>query len=101
MACEDVDAALHGVFEAAGIAQHHTLHAGYSLGIGFPPDWGEGHILSLKQGERRPLECNMTFHLVPAVFLYRDLGVGFSATVRVTEDGCEDLLAFPRELVVK
>ena len=99
--CEEVDAALHGAFEKAGIGQYHAHRAGYSIGLGFPPDWGEGHILSLKQGEQRPLERNMTFHLVPAAFIYRETGAGFSATVRVTDDGCEDLSAFPRELIVK
>jgi Xaa-Pro dipeptidase len=36
---------------------------GYSIGVNFPPDWGEGYILSFKQGETRLLRPNMTFHI--------------------------------------
>lgn len=99
--CERVDAACRGVIEKAGFGKHFTHRTGYSIGINFPPDWGEGQILSLRRGERTPLEPNMTFHLVPLCLAYRELGVGFSATVRVTETGCEELTSLPRKLIVK
>lgn len=99
--CETVDAACRGVIEKAGFGKHFTHRTGYSIGINFPPDWGEGQILSLRRGERTPLEPNMTFHMVPLCLVYRELGVGFSATVRVTETGCEELTGLPRKLIVK
>jgi Xaa-Pro dipeptidase len=70
----------------------------YSIGISLPPDWGEGQILSMKPGETRPLEANMTFHLLPWVQIPGKIGVGCSETVHVTETGCELLTDFPREL---
>ena len=43
----------------------------------------------------------MTFHMVPLCLLYRDYGVGFSETIRVTDTGCERFSSLPREVVVK
>ncbi len=101
VACETVDAACRGVIERAGFGQYFTHRTGYSIGVNFPPDWGEGDLLSLRRGEPMPLQANMTFHMVPLCLVYRELGVGFSATVRVTETGCEELTSLPRKLVVK
>lgn len=98
---EAVDTACRSVIERAGFGKYFTHRTGYSIGVNFPPDWGEGQILSLRRGEPTPLELNMTFHMVPLCLVYRELGVGFSATVRVTETGCEELTSVPRRLVVK
>jgi Xaa-Pro dipeptidase len=99
--CEAVDAACRGVIERAGFGKYFTHRTGYSIGLNFPPDWGEGQILSLRRGEPRRLEPNMTFHMVPLCLVYGELGVGFSATVRVTETGAEELTTLPRKLVEK
>jgi Xaa-Pro dipeptidase len=64
---------------------------GYSIGINFPPDWGEGYILSFKQGETRLLEPNMTFHIPSMIKVFGFADVGTSETIRVTETGCEIL----------
>jgi len=96
-----VDEACRSVVEKAGFGGLFKLRTGYSIGLSFPPGWGEGHILSLRRGDPTPLETNMTFHLVPICLAYREVGVGFSATVRVTETGCEELTSVPRRLVVK
>lgn len=101
ISCEAVDAACRGVIEKAGFGKYFTHRTGYSIGVNFPPDWGEGEILSLRRGEPTLLEPNMTFHMVPLCLIYRELGVGFSATVRVTETGCEELTSLARKLVVK
>lgn len=101
VSCETVDAACRGVIERAGFGKYFTHRTGYSIGVNFPPDWGEGQILSLRRGEPTRLETNMTFHMVPLCLVYREVGVGFSATVRVTETGCEELTRLPRTLVVK
>jgi Xaa-Pro dipeptidase len=99
--CEDVDRALHNEFVKAGLGEYHRHRAAYSLGMCFPPDWGEGHILSLKKGEKRLVQKDMIFHMVPAAFIYRKTGAGFSATLNVTENGCEALSRFPGEFIVK
>lgn len=70
----------------------------YSIGIGFPPDWGEGHILSMVKGHDRPLEKNMTFHLIPWVQVPGYGGVGITETIVVTEDGCRSLFDFEQRV---
>jgi Xaa-Pro dipeptidase len=85
---------------AHGFPRPHK-RAGYSIGISFPPDWGEGHILSLKYGEKRALEPGMVFHVPSSI---RDEGValvGNSETILVTERGAEPLTSFPRHHFVK
>jgi Xaa-Pro dipeptidase len=75
--------------------------AGYSIGISFPPDWGEGHVLSFRYDEKRPLEPGMVFHTPSSI---RDEGVclvGNSETILVTERGCEALTSFPRQHFVR
>ena len=73
----------------------------YSIGIGLPPDWGEGHILSMQPNESRRLEANMTFHMLPWVQVPGKGGISFSETIRVTDEGCEVLTNFPRQLFVR
>jgi Xaa-Pro dipeptidase len=99
--CEQVDKAARDVVNKSGYGEYFRHRTGYSIGIAFPPDWGEGQILSLKPRETRKLETNMTFHMVPLTLKYRDCGIGFSASVRVTKNGCEVLNGLPRKLVVK
>jgi Xaa-Pro dipeptidase len=99
--CEAVDTACRSVIERAGFGKSFMHRTGYSIGVNFPPDWGEGQILSLRRGEPTPLEADMTFHMVPLCLVYREVGIGFSATVRVTETGCEELTSLPRTLVIK
>ena len=73
----------------------------YSIGIGFAPDWGEGQIISIRKGEARALEENMTFHLVPGCIISGELGLTTSASVRVTATGCEVLNTIPIKLFEK
>jgi len=70
----------------------------YSIGIGFPPDWGEGHILSMVRGHDRLLEENMTFHLIPWVQVPGFGGVGITETIVVTENGCRPLTNFEQRV---
>ena len=63
----------------------------YSIGVGFAPDWGEGQIISLKEGEHRPFQKGMTFHIVPVVFIPGLTSVVVSETVVLTDTGCEAL----------
>ena len=89
---ESVNDAIMAVVEKHGYGgEYFTHHAGYSIGLSFPPGWGEGHVMDIRRGEQQTLKPNMTFHVVPIALMYRQFGVGFSATVRVTETGCEPL----------
>ena len=81
--------------EAAGEAAQRNSRTAYSIGIAFAPDWGEGHILSMTQGELRPLEAGMTFHLLAGHVVLSGMEQikrsCCSDTVLVTEEGCETL----------
>jgi Xaa-Pro dipeptidase len=95
------DAVNRSIIAGNTIGAGQATRSGYSIGIGFAPDWGEGHILSLQPGETRLLEPNMTFHLIPWIQI-PGLGVmALSETIRVTETGCESLLKFERKLFCK
>ena len=96
----EVDAAARKVVEQAGLAEHWHHRTGYSIGVGFPPGWGEGHIFDLKAGDRRELQAGMCFHTVPMLLIPEIGAVGFSATFTVTAQGCEVLAESPRELRV-
>ena len=79
------------------ILGHRT---GYSVGIGYAPDWGEGDALSIVDGETRELAAGMVFHLVPGVYLPGKAAVVISETVAVTADGVERMTEFPRPIFV-
>ena len=95
-----VDEACRSVIEKAGLYENYRKRTGYSLGIAFAPDWGEGHIMSLQMGDERELKPGMVFHMPPALRELGKYGVGFSETVLVTETGCEVLGNTKRELVI-
>ena len=94
----EVDRVSRAVIADAGFGENQASRTAYSIGIAVPPDWGEGQILSMKPGEGRPLQENMTFHLIPWVQFPGKGGVGCTETIRVTANGCERLTDFPREL---
>jgi Xaa-Pro dipeptidase len=98
---EAVDRTARRVIAGAGSGIDQGSRTGYSIGIGFAPDWGEGHILSLLEGAPRPLEPNMTFHLIPWVQVPDLAGVGLTETVRVTASGCETLTSFERRVFTR
>src|SRR5690625_1159684 len=98
---QDVDRIARKVIRDGAPDSAQASRTGYSIGIAFAPDWGEGHILSLLEGQEQPLEENMTFHLLPWVQVPGMAGVGLSETVRVTADGCECFSDFPRQVFCK
>ncbi len=97
----DADTAARAVTTKAGFADYHRNRLGYSIGVSYPPDWGEGEIISLQQNEQRVLKPGMTFHMPPLCLKYREFGIGFSESIIVTETGCERLSKLPREIVIK
>ncbi len=96
-ACEDVEKAWNQVITKYGIIKDSRI--GYSIGLNFPPNWGENSC-NLRPGDKTVLQPNMTFHMIPGVWM-DDFGIHFSETFRVTENGCETMANFPRELFIK
>jgi Xaa-Pro dipeptidase len=90
--------ACQAVIDDAGYTDNFRKRAGYSVGVSFPPDWGEGHIVSLSEGDRTLLQPGMVFHIPPALRKRGLYGVGVSETVLVTEGGSEILTHSSEEL---
>ncbi|MFT9849386.1 M24 family metallopeptidase [Aneurinibacillus sp. REN35] len=95
--CEEVELAWRHSIAKSGFAKDSRI--GYSMGLNYPPDWGE-HTASLRPGDMTILQPNMTFHMIPGIWL-DDCGVEISESFRVTETGCEVFADVPRELIVK
>jgi Xaa-Pro dipeptidase len=97
----EVDRAARSVMDRAGLGRYFSHRTGYSIGIGLPPDWGEGRIMSINQGDPTVLEAGMCFHLIPDLKFVHEGGVVFSESVVVTETGHERLTDFPLEVFVR
>jgi len=97
---EEVQGACQNVIDRRGYESNFRKRVGYSLGIGFAPGWGEGHIMDIKHHDSRELRPGMVFHIVPALRQNREYGVGLSETVSVAETGVEVITNFPRELFI-
>jgi len=112
---EAVAAGLDAVLSAAapGVAVSALAHAwnwklaeyglekpsrlGYSIGIGYPPDWGE-RTVSIRSEDENDLEENQTFHLICGMWM-DGFGYEVSESVRITATGVETFTSFPRGLI--
>ena len=94
---DDVAQAFLKILDKYGIEK--KSRTGYSIGIGYPPDWGE-HTLNIYKDDMTILEPNVTFHMI-AVMQFGDWGVEASESIRVTENGNELLNNFPKDLYIK
>lgn len=89
------------VIDEAGYAAAFRKRIGYSMGVAFAPDWGEGAILSLFADVSRPIEAGMVFHLPATLRSYGHWTVGASETVIVTDHGAEPLSSLSRTLTIR
>lgn len=93
--------ALHSAWQDV-LARHNLAkesRIGYSIGVGFSPDWGE-HTISLRQGDETVLQAGMTFHVILGMW-QQGWGMELSETILVTRDGAECLTRFPRDIFLK
>ena len=95
--CEDVASAFFGVLARRGIEKESRT--GYSIGLSYPPDWGE-RTMSLRAGDRTELLPGMTFHFMPGLWM-DDWGLEISESIVITETGAEPLCRTPRQLFVE
>jgi Xaa-Pro dipeptidase len=98
--CADVHRAAQGVIDRQGYTEGYRKRSGYSTGISFAPDWGEGNVLSLYHGVEVELRPGMAFHVPIALRDYGRYTVGVSETAMVTADGCRTLSGVARDLLV-
>ncbi|WP_291277702.1 Xaa-Pro peptidase family protein [Galactobacter sp.] len=91
----DVASEYWGFLAKHGLSKESRL--GYSIGVGFPPDWGENTV-SIRPDDTTILQPNMTFHIIAGMWM-DGFGCEFSESVRVAPDGVEMLTDVPRELI--
>ena len=75
----------------------HGYYA-YSIGLGFPPEWGDCEGIAVVKGSQAILRPGMVFHCSTSIRDPGKLGATCSETVLITAGGCENLTNLPREL---
>ena len=95
--CEHIEKVWRQVIARVGLEKESRI--GYSMGLNYPPDWGE-HTASLRPGDKTELQPNMTFHMILGMWM-DDWGFECSESFRVTETGCETFADVERKLFVK
>jgi len=92
-----VHAAFNDVIAAHGLVKDSRI--GYSIGIGYPPDWGE-RTVSLRPGETTVLAAGMTFHVILGMWM-DGWGYELSEPVVVTDHGVDRLTDLSHELTIR
>ena len=96
--CQEISRAFCAILESrTGIRKESRC--GYSIGMSYPPDWGE-RTMSLRPGDETILEPGMAFHFIPAVW-QDDWGMEITESFVITASGAETLSDVPRELFTK
>jgi ectoine hydrolase len=94
----DIANALQGALQKAGITKDGRC--GYSIGLSYPPDWGE-RTVSLRSEDETVLEPGMCFHFMPGLW-QDDWGLEITESILIRESGAaETLCNRPRQLFVK
>jgi ectoine hydrolase len=96
-AAGDVHAAFNAVIAKHGLAKDSRI--GYSIGIGYPPDWGE-RTVSLRAQERTVLLPGMAFHVILGMWM-DGWGYEVSEPVVIADSGVERLTDLPQELTIR
>lgn len=94
--CEEVNAVWQTLLKKHGYVKNSRV--GYSIGLAYPPDWGE-RTASIRDGDTTVLQEGMCFHFQSGVWL-EAFGAGISEPFIVTANGGERLCDVRRELVV-
>ena len=94
---QDVEAAWRAAIARHGLKKESRI--GYSIGLAYPPDWGE-HTISLRQGDQTVLEAGHVVHAILGMWM-EGWGIEISETILITGAGCETLTRFPREIFEK
>ncbi len=97
MRAEEVELVWRKHIAKVGLEKESRI--GYSMGLNYPPDWGE-HTASLRPGDKTILKANMTFHMILGMWM-DDYGFECSESFRVTDSGCETFAHIPRKLFIK
>jgi len=94
---EEVEAKWRQAISHSTVVKESRL--GYSIGVNYPPDWGE-QTISVRPGDKTVLKPNMALHLIPGIW-YEDVGFEIDASFFITEDGYESLYDYPVEMFLQ
>lgn len=90
----DIDAAARNHIDACGYGKNFTHRTGHSIGI-------EVHDLGdVSSVNTDKVEPGMIFSIEPGIYLPGELGIRIEDLVLVTEDGCEVLNKYDKELII-
>lgn len=95
--CDSVATAFFSVLARYGIEKNNR--AGYSIGLSYPPDWGE-RTLSIRSGDHTVLKRNMCIHFMTGLWM-DNWGFEITESIVIGEGAPECLANVPRQLVVK
>ncbi len=95
--CEDIAAAFFTELKKHGFEKDNRT--GYSIGLSYPPDWGE-RTMSFRLGDKTELQPGMTFHFMTGLWM-EDWGIETTESILITPAGVETLCNYPRQLFVK
>ncbi len=93
---EEVEAKWREAISHSTIVKESRL--GYSIGVNYPPDWGE-HTISFRPGDKTILVPNMAIHLIPGIW-YENVGFEIDASIYMTDDGYEPLYDYPIDMML-
>jgi len=96
--CADIAKGLQSAMAKFGIDRAGS-RCGYSVGLSYPPDWGE-RTMSLRDTDETILQPGMLFHFMPGIW-QDDWGLEITETILITETGAEALCTVPRKLLSK
>jgi Xaa-Pro dipeptidase len=88
----DIDAAARNYIEAAGYGKCFTHRTGHSIGLEVH-DFGDVSAVN-----NDPVQPGMIFSIEPSIKILGEFGVRIEDLVLVTEDGCEVLNEYDKEL---
>ena len=94
--CAEVNAVWQGILKKNGYQKNSRV--GYSIGLAYPPDWGE-RTASIRDGDSTVLQEGMCFHFQSGVWL-EEFGAAISEPFVVTSGGGERLCDVERKLVL-
>ncbi len=94
--CCDVHAAWQAVLDQYGLEKKSRI--GYSIGVGYSPDWGE-HTISFRPDDRTALPENAVVHIILGMWM-DGWGMELSETIHVRANDAVCLTQFPREVHV-
>lgn len=94
--CCDVHAAWQAVLDRYGLEKKSRI--GYSIGLGYSPDWGE-HTISFRPDDRTVLPENAVVHIILGMWM-DGWGMELSETIHVRDKDAVCLTQFPRDVHV-